>query len=152
MWRLAFNHGIRLDSIIILGLTVKLIVEITAKLCFYVTKTVLLCYQNCAFMSAKLCFMIAMTRTKFSGVPSVKMLCNVLSILSCIHARARVCVCVCVCVQLMGPIRNSTYNIKIETQHVQIFIGTHMSYRLQIPCSCVVHSIKTNRNTPIIKL
>ena len=72
------------------------------------------------------------------------------------RARARVCVCVCVCVcvfvQLMGPIRNSTYNIKIETQHVQIFIGTHMSYRLQIPCSCVVHSIKTNRNTPIIKL
>ena len=91
-------------------------------------ETVLLCQQNCVFM-------IAMTRTKFSGVPSVKMLCNVLSILSCIHARARarVCVCVCVCVQLMGPIRNSTYNIKIETQHVQIFIGTHMSYRLQIP-------------------
>ena len=93
MWRLAFNHGIRLDSIIILELTVKLIIEITAKLCFYVTKTVLLCQQNCVFM-------IAMTRTKFSGVPSVKMLCNVLFILSCIHARARAraCVCVCVCV------------------------------------------------------
>ena len=95
MWRLAFNHGIRLDSIIILGLTVKLIIEITAKLCFYVTQTVLLFQQNCVSM-------IAMTRTKFSGVPSVKMLCNVLSILSCIHARtrarARACVCVCVCV------------------------------------------------------
>ena len=84
---------------VFLELTVKLIIEITAKLCFYVTKTVLLCQQNCFFM-------IAMTRTKFSGVPSVKMLCNVLSILSCIHAcaRARVCVracvraCVCVCV------------------------------------------------------
>ena len=60
MWRLAFNHGIRLDSIIILGLTVKLIIEITAKLCFYVTQTVLLFQQNCVFM-------IAMTRIKFSG-------------------------------------------------------------------------------------
>ena len=100
MWRLAFNHGIRLDSIIILGLTVKLIIEITAKLCFYVTKTVLLCQQNCVFM-------IAMTRTKFSGVPSVKMLCNVLSILSCIHARAlRACVRVCVCVSVC-PINGS---------------------------------------------
>ena len=93
MWRLAFNHGIRLDSIIILGLTVKLIIEITAKLCFYVTKTVLLCQQNCVFMNA-------MTRTKFSGVPSVKMLCNVLSIYPAstrARARARVCVCVSVC-------------------------------------------------------
>ena len=93
MWRLAFSHGIRLDSIIILELTVKLIIEITAKLCFYVTKTVFLCQQNCVFM-------IAMTRTKFSGVPSVKMLCNVLQFYFIQHprarARARVCVCVCV--------------------------------------------------------
>ena len=49
MWRLSFNQRIRLDSIIILDLTVKLIIEISAKLCFYVTKIVLLCQQNCFY-------------------------------------------------------------------------------------------------------